>query len=168
MSGSLRWSVALLAAVVTAACRAAPPAGDGPSGLGLAPADEARVRAADSVFAIGANTGDVEKVASAYAEDATLMPPNAPPIRGRAAIRGFWNGLLQAYGVELTIGVDQLEGRGDLAYIVGHYRFVTTPKAKGTPALPPEDGKFVEVLKRQADGSWRYVVDMYSANSVSK
>jgi uncharacterized protein (TIGR02246 family) len=123
------------------------------------------VLATDTLFAVATNAGDVDKVAGTYAEDGLLLPPGAPPVKGRAAIREFWNGFLQPYAVTLTLGTDRVEGRGDLAYIVGHYHLVTTPKAKGTRALPPEDGKYSEVLKRQADGSWRYVVDMYSPNS---
>jgi uncharacterized protein (TIGR02246 family) len=124
--------------------------------------------AADSLFAVGTNTGDVDQVAATYAEDAVLLPPGAPPVKGRTAIREFWNGFLQPYTVVLTLGTDQIEGRGDLAYVVGHYHMVTTPKAKGTPAQAPEDGKFLEVFKRQADGRWRYVVDMYSSNAAPK
>jgi ketosteroid isomerase-like protein len=38
-----------------------------------------------------------------------------------------------------------------------------TPKAAGTPPLR-EEGKFLEVLRRQADGTWRYAADMWSPN----
>ena len=159
-------AAALLASAVTGGCRAgAPPAGGESGAPELSAAETARVLATDTLFAVGTNAGDVDKVAGMYAEDGVLLPPDAPPVKGRAAIREFWNGLLQPYAVTLTLGTDQVEGRGDLAYIVGHYHLVTTPKAKGTPALAPEDGKYSEVLKRQSDGSWRYVVDMYSPNS---
>jgi uncharacterized protein (TIGR02246 family) len=163
------WAATLLVCAGVAGCRAAAPAAEAASGpSALTPAEEAQIRAADSLFAVGTNTGDADRVAGVYAEDALLMPPNAPPIKGRAAIREFWNGLLQPYAVVITLGTDQIEGRGDLAYVVGHYRFVTTPKAKGTPAMSPEDGKFLEVFKRQPDGSWRYVADMYSPNAAPK
>lgn len=163
------WTAALLLCAGIAGCRpAAPPAEAGGGPAGIAAGDQAQILAADSLFGVGTNTGNVDQVAATYAEDAVLMPPGAPPVKGRAAIREFWNGFLQPYTVVLTLGTDQIEGRGDLAYVVGHYHMVTTPKAKGTPALPPEDGKFLEVLKRQADGSWRYAVDMYSPNSTPK
>jgi len=163
---SLVTAAALLASAVTVGCRAAgPPAGAESGPLELSAAETARVLATDTLFAVATNAGDVDKVAGMYAEDGLLLPPGAPPVKGRAAIREFWNGFLQPYAVTLTLGTDRVEGRGDLAYIVGHYHLVTTPKAKGTPAMPPEDGKYSEVLKRQADGSWRYVVDMYSPNS---
>ncbi len=129
----------------------------------LSAADLAGIRAADSSFMTAANAGDADAVAAVYTGDATLLPPNLPPQRGRNAIKGYWNGLLQAYTVKFEIGSDTVEGRGDLAYNVGHYRLTAVPKDKANPGMADE-GKFVEILKKQGDGTWKYVVDMYSSN----
>jgi uncharacterized protein (TIGR02246 family) len=129
----------------------------------LSSADLAQIRATDSAFAAAANAGNVDGVAAVYARDAALLPPNLPPQKGHNAIRAFWGGFLNAYTVRFEIGSDSVEGRGDLAYNLGHYRFTAVPKAKGNPGVADE-GKFVEILKKQSDGSWRYVVDMYSSN----
>ena len=110
-----------------------------------------------------ANAGDVDRVVAIYAGDAVLLPPNLPPQRGTAAIRNFWGGLLKAYTLNFEIGSDTVEGRGDLAYNLGHYRFTAVPKEKKNPGIADE-GKFVEILKKQGDGSWKYIVDMYSSN----
>jgi len=40
----------------------------------------------------------------------------------------------------------------------------TVPKG-GAPTLPPEEWKYLSVLKKQPDGSWRYAYDMYSSNA---
>jgi ketosteroid isomerase-like protein len=58
-----------------------------------------------------------------------------------------------------------VEGRGDLAYAVGTYRATLTPKKTGGKPMPTEEGKYVEVLKKQADGSWKIVYDMWSSNA---
>jgi uncharacterized protein (TIGR02246 family) len=136
-------------------------AGEAP--LKLSEADLAAIRATDSAFVAATNAGNVDGVAAVYANDAALLPPNLPPQKGREAIRSFWGGFLKAYTVRFEIGSDTIEGRGDLAYNLGHYRFTALPKAKGDPGVADE-GKFVEILKKQPDGSWRYVVDMYSSN----
>jgi uncharacterized protein (TIGR02246 family) len=129
----------------------------------LSAADLAAIRAADSAFVAGANAGDIDAVAAVYASDATLLPPNLPPQKGQSAIRGFWGGFLKAYTVKFEIQSDTIEGRGDLAYNMGQYRFSAVPKARSQPGVADE-GKFLEVLKRQPDGKWKYVVDMYSSN----
>lgn len=131
-------------------------------------AEEAGVRAVDSAFAVAVNGGDLEAIARLYDDDGLVLPPEALPVRGREAIRGFWGGLLGSYDVHLTFGVDRFEVRGDRAYVVGHYRMETRPKSAEVPTLSPEDGKFLEVLKRQPEGNWSYLVDMFSANAPRK
>lgn len=158
--------LAIAALIVPAACRP----GEGASGgqVGEAPAtlssdDQARIRATDSAFVAAANSGSVDGVLAVYASDAALLAPNLPPQKGRDAIRAYWAGFLEAYNVRFEIGSDTIEGRGDLAYNLGHYRLTAVPKAKGSPGMADE-GKFVEILKKQPDGSWKYVVDMYNSN----
>jgi uncharacterized protein (TIGR02246 family) len=130
---------------------------------GLSASDSAKIVAADSAFQAAADSGDAAAIAAVYASDASLLPPNLPVQRGRDAIRAFWGGLLEAYTVKFEIASDIIEGRGDLAYNMGHYRFTAVPKAKSAPGIA-DDGKFVEILKQQPDGSWKYAVDIYNSN----
>jgi uncharacterized protein (TIGR02246 family) len=129
----------------------------------LSAADQAGIRSADSAFMAAANAGDADQVAEVYAQDGSVLAPNLPPQKGRDAVRAFWGGFLDAYTVRFEIASDTIEGRGDLAYNQGHYRYTAVPKAKGVPGIADE-GKFLEILKKQRDGSWKYVVDMYSSN----
>jgi len=153
----------VFAAVAVGGCRSAPElAGTSAGTDALASSDVAAIHRADSAFAAAANAGDAAAVAAVYLQNAHLLPPNAEPIAGRDGIQKFWSGLLDAYQVKITIDSDEVEGRGDLAYTRGHYTLEATPKAKGQAFR--EEGKFVEVLRRQPDGSWGYAVDMYSPN----
>jgi uncharacterized protein (TIGR02246 family) len=157
--------IGILALGASSACR--PKGGGDPEGAraaaSLSPEDVARIRSADSAFMASANAGDADGVAAVYAEEGSLLAPNLPPQKGRDAIKAFWGGFLDAYTVRFEVASDTIEGRGDLAYNQGHYRFTAVPKAKGAPGVADE-GKFVEILKKQPDGSWKYVVDMYSSN----
>jgi uncharacterized protein (TIGR02246 family) len=136
---------------------------DGTAPAALSATDSAGVAAADSAFQAAANSGDAAAVAAVYASDASLLPPNLPVQRGRNAIRAYWGGLLDAYTVKFELASDIIEGRGDLAYNVGHYRLTAVPKSKSTPGIADE-GKFVEILKKQPDGSWKYTVDIYNSS----
>ncbi len=129
----------------------------------ISAADLAAIRSTDSAFAAAANAGDAEKIAEVYADDGALLAPNLPPQKGRDAVKAFWGGFLDAYTVRFEVASDTIEGRGDLAYNQGRYRFTAVPKAKGVPGVADE-GKFLEILKKQPDGSWKYVLDMYSSN----
>jgi ketosteroid isomerase-like protein len=155
-----------LVALVGGACRPAPgegrPEGSGPAAP-LAAADLAAIRATDSAFASAAEAGDAAGLAGKYLPDAHLMPPNAPALRGREAVQKFWSGFTGAYQLRMSVTSDEIEGRGDLAYARGHYTLDATPKGKGSPPIHDE-GKFLEILRRQPDGSWGYAVDMYSSD----
>jgi uncharacterized protein (TIGR02246 family) len=135
--------------------------GDAPASLSAS--DSAGIAAADSAFRAAADSGNAAGVAAVYASDASLLPPNFPLQRGRDAIQKFWSGLLEAYTVKFEITSDMIEGRGDLAYNMGHYRFTAVPKSKSAPGIADE-GKFVEILKKQPDGTWKYTVDIYNSN----
>lgn len=155
-----------LAGLFWGACRSAPGESAAPAGTGnqpLAAADLAAIRATDSAFASAAGSGDAAGVAANYLPDAHLMPPNAPSMQGREAVQKFWSGLLDAYQVKFRVTADEVEGRGDLAYARGHYTLEGTPRAKeGAPIH--DQGKFLEILRREPDGRWRYAVDMYSSD----
>lgn len=160
----------LAALSLICACQPTPRMDRGSSGGELRPlssADQDGIRAADLSFAAAANAGNLDGVIAVYADEASLLPPNFPPQKGRDAIRKFWGGLLGAYTTRFELNSETVEGRGDLAYNLGQYKLSATPKAKG-PQPIEEEGKFVEILKRQPDGSWKYVVDMYSPNSPPK
>jgi uncharacterized protein (TIGR02246 family) len=148
-------------AIGLAACHRSERQADAPAGLSAR--DSAGIASSDSAFQAAANAGNAAAVAAVYATDASLLPPNLPVRRGRTAIQDYWAGLLDAYTVKFEIAPDMIEGRGDLAYNMGHYRFTAVPKEKNAPGIADE-GKFVEILKKQPDGSWKYIVDIYNSN----
>jgi len=57
------------------------------------------------------------------------------------------------------------EGAGDVATAIGTYKMALTPKKAGAKPLPTEEGKYLEVLKRQEDGSWKIIYDMWSPDA---
>ncbi len=148
-----------------AACRPAPSGGaTGQSATSsLSHVDRISILKADSAFVLATGSGNLDSVAVLYAEDGSLLPPNEPVVTGREAIRKSWGRFLDAYTVRFELGTDELEGRGDLAYVRRHYTLTASPKLKGAAAIS-DQGKFVEVLRRQADGKWRFVIDIYNSD----
>jgi uncharacterized protein (TIGR02246 family) len=161
MHRSFTLVLALVAACSSAPAERAP--GKAPGAEPLAAEDVAAIRATDSVFASAVGAGDAAGVAALYLPDAHLLPPTAAAIEGREGIQQFFAGLLGAYHVTIAVNSDEIEGREDLAYARGHYTLDGAPKAAGAPPLR-EEGKFLEVLRRQADGTWRLAADMWSPN----
>jgi|HubBroStandDraft_6_1064221.scaffolds.fasta_scaffold06335_1 uncharacterized protein (TIGR02246 family) len=125
-------------------------------------ADEAAIRAADAQWSKTAAARDVDGTVSYYTDDASLLAPNAPIASDRQSIRAAWASLLTP-DTSLTWQASKIEvaRSGDLAYLVGVYQ-MTTKDAQGKPAS--DTGKFVEVWKKQADGKWKVVADIFNTD----
>ncbi|MGH7526303.1 MAG: YybH family protein [Gemmatimonadales bacterium] len=170
MFHSTRFGLAALL-VLGAACQPAPKtetvtmAGEAAAAsAGLSAEDEAAVRALDAEWARAASAGDANAVAALYTSDATVLPPMEPIRQGEAA-KKYWIDITNAFSGPTELTTTAVEGRGDLAYAVGTYRSTLTPKKAGAKPLPTEQGKYLEVLKKQTDGSWKIVYDMWSPNA---
>ena len=122
------------------------------------------IRAMDEQFERDVKSKNVDGIVDGfYAEDARVLPPNQPPVVGKAAIRQLWGAFLPILE-ELSLDTTQVDVSGDLAYGTGSYHMKTSP---GSP-MPPEDrGKYVVIYRRQSDGGWKAVVDMFSSNGAA-
>ncbi len=120
------------------------------------------IEKAISVFQKAANAKDAAGIAGLYAEDATLLAPGAPPIKGRKNIQGFWQAFLDAGASNPTLQIVDVGTSGDLAYEIGAFE-ANLPNAQGV--LARKTGKYVVVWKRQADGSIRMLADIFNENA---
>ena len=121
-----------------------------PNQAGLTDADRTAIRTRIAEFDKAMVAADVPAVVSAYTDDAVLFPPNAPMVRGRAAIQKFFEGLPRITRFEQS--VVEIEGQGNLAYPWG--TFETTMLPPGAKAPVQDKGKVLAVWRRQGDGSW--------------
>lgn len=121
------------------------------------------IRAADTALQKAVADRDLEKIVSHYADDAVLMPTAEPIVVGKAAIRKEWAHILAIPNFqnrsELT-KIDASSG-GDMAYTMGSY-VATLMGEDGNLATEP--GKWMSVWRRQPDGSWRIVADIYNTD----
>lgn len=104
---------------------------------------------------------DAAALAALYTEDAHVMPSNSDAIAGRANIQAFWESVLQAGIKSGRLETRELEVGGDFAVETGRYQLVIHPA--GTAPLADE-GKYLVVWHREADGSWKLHRDMFSSN----
>jgi len=124
-------------------------------------ADEQSIRGLESEMLKAAQAKDAAKFASFYTEDASLMAPNAPIATGPAAIRKSWDQTFALPGVVLTFSTTKLEVSGTLGYTQGHYQF-TVNDPQGKPVT--DSGKYVTVYRKQADGMWKLVADIFNSD----
>jgi ketosteroid isomerase-like protein len=101
---------------------------------------------------------DFSRADEVYTEDAVLMPPDFGAVTGLAAIKDFLGGFPPIHEFENV--VDDVDGRGDMAYVRGHFRMVMMPEAGAEPVV--EEGQYLEIRKRQDDGSWPIAIDIFN------
>jgi len=104
------------------------------------------------------NRGDIATCAALYAEDAMMLLPDRPAIQGRKAIEACL-GSLSASGLKLMpVEPIKIVSNGDIGCCAGTYLFRAPSGYSGTVM---RTGKFVTVLRRQLDGSWKAVIDSF-------
>jgi uncharacterized protein (TIGR02246 family) len=133
----------------------------------LSSEDESRIRAVDTDWAKAATSGNGEAIAALYTDDATLLPPGEPIVKGEAA-KKYWVEFGNGFSGPTELNTAKVEGSGNLAYAVGTYRMALTPKKAGSKPLPVDEGKYIEVLQRQDDGSWKILHDIWNPNAPPK
>jgi ketosteroid isomerase-like protein len=131
-----------------------------PAGPTFTDADKAAIMEQRAAFTAAVNAADWDKAVAVYTDDAVAMAPNAPTSNGRLSIRdGFAS--MPPMGDFKTTG-EQFLPAGDQAVIRGGYVMNLMPP--GAPAAIADTGKFVEVWRRQGDGSWKLAIDIWSSD----
>jgi uncharacterized protein (TIGR02246 family) len=122
-------------------------------------ADAATIEALVKDWSAAAQAKDAEKFASFYADDAVLLLEGAPDPRGKPAIRDAAVAMMQDPNFALSFATDGVvvSRSGDLAYETGTYTMTTSDAAK-KPAT--QNGHYVVVWQKQADGSWKVARDV--------
>ena len=110
-----------------------------------------------------AEAKDVERMVALYSDDASVLPPNAPPATGKEAIRKLWSQMVESPGFAGSAQTTKLElsRAGDLAYSVGTY-VLKKNDLQDNPST--ERGKWVLVCKKQPDGTWKVVIDIWNSD----
>jgi ketosteroid isomerase-like protein len=146
----MRLSFLLGLSLLVAGCA---PKSETPAAAAPAALSPAELDAVEAAFVAGMNAHDTAAVFAVYAPEAKLMPPDSPILEG-AAVHPFIAGFIAGGPSDFVLTPTTAYGVGDLAYLVGTASF----KIGGAS----QTVKYTEVLRKGADGQWRYVVDMFS------
>ncbi|TML43415.1 MAG: DUF4440 domain-containing protein [Actinobacteria bacterium] len=103
------------------------------------------------------NGGDASGVAKLYEENARLLPPNSDIVQGRGAIEGYIKEFLTTEA-QLSFKLLTVHESPDLCAAVGEYEMKI-------PGAPDDKGKYIEVWRRQGDGTWQVAEDIFNSNT---
>lgn len=122
--------------------------------------DQAVIRERTEAFVKAFNAKDVAQILSIYAENSVFMPPNQPIIRGKDALKTFYDDLLQSGASNLRMDVTEVSGHGPLAYQSGTYEMdVTPPSGRATR----DRGKYVFIMRKLGD-NWRLEYTVWNSD----
>lgn len=103
----------------------------------------------------GINSGNLDGLMSLYEGDAAFAGQPGSLAHGREGVREALSGFISMNG-ELDLEVTRVLEVDDLALVIGAWSFNGT----GPDGEPVRlTARNADVLRRQADGSWRFVID---------
>ena len=157
---SLACTATVLVLALTAACAPTNNANDGNAAANANAAQDAgaidKIRAA---YASAWNAGSAADIADLYADDAVVLPGNQPTVTGRDAVLNYQQSFFSQYTpgkMELT--PEETKVMGDWAFDRGTYHMMATPKGGGDAV--EGQGRYLVILQRQPDGSWKVTRDI--------
>lgn len=97
-----------------------------------------------------------------YTSDARMLPPGAPMVSGRSAIKAFWGNAIESLNATSAV-LESVEvlAAGDGMVEIGRATLTAAPQGQ-TPMQM--EAKYV-VYWRQEDGRWKWHVDIWNANA---
>jgi ketosteroid isomerase-like protein len=123
---------------------------------------EKALRQLDAEWSAAVSAKNVDKTVSYYSNDALVLPPNAPLATTPMTIRAQWkkdiDSMISGSWKPTRVEVAR---SGDMAYVSGTYTFDFMDAGGKTVK---DRGKYLEVWKRQADGSWKCSADAWNSD----
>ena len=126
----------------------------------MSQAEVSKINEVTQTFVKAALAKDWATLAALYIDDAVLNPPHEPAVKGRTAIREWFEKFPPL--TDFKASNVKVEGGDDLAYVLGTYTMTIAPPE--APGAINDSGKYVEVRRRQPDGRWLIAVDIFNSD----
>ena len=108
------------------------------------------------------NAGDIDRWMRLWADDGIQMPPEAPANVGKEQIRTANKAFRDAFELDMTIKNEECHADGNLAFSRGTYTATMSPRSGGEEVFI--DGKYLTILMRQSNGSWKILRDCFNSS----
>ena len=125
-------------------------------------AEETTIMRADSTWAVLAKEGvDTEKILSYWSDDAVVLPPGQPMVKGKDALRKMVRDSKNIPGFSITWKSSEIQFSpdGKMAYMSGENLMTMNDTAGNKITIP---GRGYTIWRKQADGNWKCVVDIWN------
>lgn len=107
------------------------------------------------------NEGNIGALADLTTEGHMMIASGGDPLTGKQALVDAMTGAFETFDFDESWVPEETVVSGDLAYQRGTFVVVATPKAGGDSTRTT--GNFMRIYRRQADGAWLMVRDMFNS-----
>lgn len=148
-----KFNAAIVLSVLVAGCASVP--GGGREGDALMQRDR-------EWAAVATQGGDVERIVAFWTEDAMIVPPSAPVVHGKEAIRDYVQKSLAIPGFKIQWhpASAAISADGTLGYTTGENAVtVLSPEGK----LITITGRYTTVWRRDRGADWKCVIDIWNS-----
>jgi ketosteroid isomerase-like protein len=110
-----------------------------------------------------ASTGNIDSLMTYWTDEAVMMAPGQPPLRGKDAIRSFVeaSGEIPGFEVSWEPISAHISEDGSMAYLIERNQ-MTYNDSLGNRVV--EHNKVVTVWRKNENGSWENVIDMWNSD----
>jgi uncharacterized protein (TIGR02246 family) len=115
-----------------------------------------------SEYTASIGEGDIERWVEVWVEDGIQLPPGEAAVVGKDNILARNSAVFEPFDVSMSITNEEVVAEGNWAYARGVYEATLTPKAGGEDIQV--DGKYVTILQKQPDGTWKIYRDIFNSN----
>ena len=106
------------------------------------------------------NSGDIDKLTSMYAENATLSPGNGEVLSSHKEIAALFNSFIEAGVNQHTLEVLEVDGNDTNLFQVARWR---AKGAESNGETPKFGGITMSVLEKDASGQWKTRAHVWNA-----
>jgi len=127
---------------------------------GLMADDVAAIRGTIEPWTNACVRRDWDRLLSMCTDDVVFLPPNEPAVEG-GGVRAWLDNFPTI--IAMSLDMERVEGAGQLACVRGWVKM--TLEISGQQLA--FDGKYIDVLRKQPDGMWRFAQVMWNANTAA-
>lgn len=108
------------------------------------------------------NEGDAAGIAKHFADKCFLMAPGGQTKTDPAQVKAYYQAIFDKYSTGLESGYEDVKVEGDLAYGRGFAKVRLKDKVTGEETV--STAKYLNILERQSDGTWKTTHDIWNGN----
>ena len=124
-----------------------------------APHQDPSAHRAHDAYVAAINSNDLEAICSLLTDDVVFLCAGEKPLVGKAAVKPWAAGYLQAFRTHWDKTVEEFEVHGEWAHERYSWTSTDTPRSGGAPVR--DTGWGLLLYHRDADGTWRVARDAW-------